>query len=359
MRGERRDPLLGPSLALSVSIHALVIVPLLAATLSADGPRGVGALFEPSGDPGTPPPAAEPESPLGIDRSEAVSLSWVGYEEYQEHLAKLAETDQAAFTDDDAGGQAGREGESRRPEGAAAAEASAASSPSAAAAASGGAVPRGPESPDPAAAAATLPEATQTAIAGAETSPAGDPNREDTPPPVPAPAPAETPAPAPPQPQTPVPSENPQPQQPQESPPTPPASGDPAPAAPGPPRDAPPRSGDAAEKESDAFSAVDVPPEQWRNGKPLAMKGLEIQPRRPSLPLLTQLTTRPRHPVVELRFNSRGRVERATLLSSTGFEQVDGPILDSLYRWTARGEVLASLREGQLAVYRLRLILRE
>ncbi len=359
MHRERRDPLLGPSLAISLGLHALVILPLLAATLRADEPRGVGALVEPP--PEDPPlPADEPEAPLGIDRSDAVTLNWIGYEEYAEHLAKLAETDQAAFIDDDAGGGGGTAGESTRPQGETADSGDAPRPPAneRSSPASGGASPPGPPSVTPATAKAAEVDSPQKAVPGADPMPAGDPNRPDPAPPSPTPAETDTPAEQP----TPSPQESPQ----RETPPTPPSpppaapkEGDPAPAAPGPPRDAPPKAGDAAEKESDAFSAIDVPPELWKLGKPLAMKGLEIRTRRPTLPLLTQLTTRPRDPVVELRFHRNGRVVQAQLLSSTGFPQVDGPILDALYAWTAKGEVLSSLDEDQVAIYRIRMILRD
>lgn len=359
MRRERRDPLLGPSLALSVGLHALVILPLLAATLTAAGPSGDGPLFEPAPKEDPPPAPEEPEPPLGIDRSEAVTLNWIGYEEYAEHLAKLAETDQAAFIDDDAGGGGGTAGESTRPQGDAAADGPAPAPPARETPpASGGASPPGVPSMVPAAAKTPDPASPVKAIPGDDPTPAGDPDRTDPAPPSPTPADADTPAEQP----SPNPSENPQPETPPKAPATPPAApkeGDPAPAAPGPPREAPPKAGDAAEKESDAFSAIDVPPELWRQGKPLAMKGLEIQTRRPTLPLLTQLTTRPRHPVAELRFDRRGKVVQAQLLTSTGFAQVDGPILDALYNWRAKGEVLASLEENQVAIYRIRMVLRD
>jgi len=39
----------------------------------------------------------EEEVRLGIDRSSANTLSWIGYEEYERHLAELAEVEQAAY----------------------------------------------------------------------------------------------------------------------------------------------------------------------------------------------------------------------------------------------------------------------
>ena len=46
-----------------------------------------------------PPIPVDHEEPvrLGIDESNAQTMNWIGYEEYQEHLAELAEVEQAAF----------------------------------------------------------------------------------------------------------------------------------------------------------------------------------------------------------------------------------------------------------------------
>jgi hypothetical protein len=39
----------------------------------------------------------EDEVRLGIDNSNAVTMNWIGYDEYQQHLAELAEVEQAAM----------------------------------------------------------------------------------------------------------------------------------------------------------------------------------------------------------------------------------------------------------------------
>ncbi len=78
-------------LAASVLLHLTVLWPAMG--------RALGSTPPGADDP--PPPVAPPE-PLpvepGIDRSDAATLTWVGYEEYREHLARLAAVDQAAFT---------------------------------------------------------------------------------------------------------------------------------------------------------------------------------------------------------------------------------------------------------------------
>ena len=445
---------------LSVLIHLAIIVPLLVEAMRPEVARGVVADLPPEPAPAEDPRTDDPEVPLGIDESDAVTLNWIGYEEYQEHLAKRAEFDQAAFRDEDSGGAQGdtgtalsRPGEQATEELPPGEQPSPESQPAAAASpetpqtepTTGGAQvrpnetppggrdvgvadapeeakepprstpapTRGPEAPTPDGP-RVLPAESPEVVAPGNDIPAGTPR--DEPPPVedpeipkpvddPAPTPAtdpqteptpsappadapETPAPPKPQPETepspkpeePKPEPEPKPQptptpqptpNPQPTPtpaPTPqppsepkpagaPPSGETEPAAPGPPRPTPPTPGESAPKESDAFSVIDAPPEAWKTGRPLAMKGLEILTRRPQLPLLTQLTTRPRDPIVEMRFDRTGKVVQATLLVSTGHENVDGPIVDSLYRWRARGELLERLKDGQVYVYRIRLVM--
>lgn len=48
-------------------------------------------------DPKPEPPKPEEKIELGIDASDAVTMNWIGYAEYQKHLAALAEVEQAAL----------------------------------------------------------------------------------------------------------------------------------------------------------------------------------------------------------------------------------------------------------------------
>ena len=49
-------------------------------------------------------------------------------------------------------------------------------------------------------------------------------------------------------------------------------------------------------------------------------------------------------------FGSDGRVRAAELRTSTGFKNIDGPLLSSLYAWTATGSQLAERDEVQVAI---------
>ncbi|MFM1867359.1 MAG: hypothetical protein RL591_767 [Planctomycetota bacterium] len=55
------------------------------------------------------PREEQEEVRLGIDESNATTMNWIGYEEYQQHLAELAEVEQAAFRLEVAAGSRGTE----------------------------------------------------------------------------------------------------------------------------------------------------------------------------------------------------------------------------------------------------------
>ena len=49
-------------------------------------------------------------------------------------------------------------------------------------------------------------------------------------------------------------------------------------------------------------------------------------------------------------FDPDGRVRTAELRTSTGFKNIDGPLLTSLYAWTATGSQLTERDEVQVAI---------
>jgi hypothetical protein len=82
-------------------------------------------------------------------------------------------------------------------------------------------------------------------------------------------------------------------------------------------------------------------------GKPLAAQGLEVKPRRPTLTILTSLTSWPRNPVVRVAFDRAGVPKKATILRTTGDSRIDSAIEACLYRWRASGKKLDALLEGE------------
>ncbi len=101
-------------------------------------------------------------------------------------------------------------------------------------------------------------------------------------------------------------------------------------------------------------------------GRVVAAEGLEISTRRPQWSRTTRATARPRNPVMWITFGRDGRVQRAGFLSdgervyNTGFQDVDEPLLNAVYRWTARGRALDELppdQPGAGVTIRLRVLL--
>jgi len=104
-----------------------------------------------------------------------------------------------------------------------------------------------------------------------------------------------------------------------------------------------PREAIASDKESDATSITKIA--QWHPGRPPAVEGLDITTVRPRWTITTRLGAVPRNPVIELTFHKNGTVARARFLpgQDTGYRDVDGPLLDAIYRWTATGKALDAL----------------
>ncbi|MBB48657.1 MAG: hypothetical protein CMJ33_08970 [Phycisphaerae bacterium] len=330
--GRRDTWILLAGLIFSIIFHLTFLLPLVV-DVSQQGDRDrlieLASAIEP------PALDADPEEPvLGIDESMAKTMNWIGYEDYEEHLARLSENDQAAFdTNDSAGGGAPPSTPMNR-----------ADSPPEDR-------PTGKPQPAPSTVRAPNPEAqkesltpradrAEQAATTGKNAPDKDPDAEaaeqdDAPPPQPE----DSPEPSEPKPPAPEPKPGPQPG---------PGSGD------GDPGDAP----TSADKESDATSVIDVPRELWTRGRPLAAQGVELQTRRPVLDTLTQLSARFGNPLVQINFARNGRPTGARILQSSGDVRLDEPILDSLYRWRAKGKKLQELKDGGTFDVTLRILLR-
>jgi len=126
---------------------------------------------------------------------------------------------------------------------------------------------------------------------------------------------------------------------------------------PGKPTETPPDEGDPSDMESDATSTIDVPFDKIKLGKPLASHGLELKPRRPDFTLLELMSAQPRNPLIEINFPSTGIPKSAQLIESTGNKNIDDAILNSLYGWRAKGKRLAELGENETVKVRIRILL--
>jgi len=97
-----------------------------------------------------------------------------------------------------------------------------------------------------------------------------------------------------------------------------------------------PTSSPKSDKESPTPTQLTVPQQQIRPGAVIAADGIEIKTKalRPSA--IARLTI-PRNPKVSVTFDKHGEVTNAQIVRSTGFDNVDSPILAALYQWKATG----------------------
>lgn len=280
-------------LAASLLFHGLAAVAI-----------GMGSLGASSAPP--PPPAMDPPKLTpGVDRSRAVTISWIGFEEPTPHEAQLAATDQPALA--------------RGP----------APTPSPEVAATQPPVPPTPSvRPMPLAEAASSkplpaiplpPRTVDDLLAHLDRTPEKQ---------------AEKPKPTPEKPTKPAPA----------------VTQPPAPTA---------RQPGGGPRESSPTSQHK--PRKIRPGKPIAMEGLQINTVAPLFSTITRLTSAPSNPLVSVTFDTKGKAVKAEILQSSGDTDVDRPVLDAVYQWTAQGKKLDELRKKdpkQRTTFEFRIMLR-
>lgn len=390
MGAPRTQPGLLVGACLSVVLHATVILPVVVRLLSTPGAAAMlpdGTALELTAVPPEPEDRSHAVEP-GIDRSRAVSLTWVGYEDYREHIAQQSTVEQAAAavvpgratapslgaTQDDAPPPPGSTAPTPTmpPEPAAAVAQSdapvdalhGAPTEAPAVAAPERTAPAGTESPRPAGIpepdprpiptiADLLREALDALVQNASAPVAGESDHPGAPDP-PRTEPPRTGSPG----TESAPTGGAPPRETREAPRTP--------AAPTPPVGTPARPdrggsgegqpGDPMDREATPTS-LQVDYRALVQGRPLAREGLELLPRAPTFTTLTRLTAVPANPIVELSFDRRGVPEVCRIVRSSGYTDVDTSVRTSLYRWRARGEALRDLEDGETIDIRIRIIL--
>jgi len=365
---------------------------------------------EPQPSPADEPPPEEDEIKPGIERGAPALVAWIGYEEYQEHLARLGETDQAAFTSAIARGEPdSTSAEQDPPRQTPPEEAKAQASPPPPEVVP---TPQGPvvatkiDDPKVSEAAAPPPEVAEAQGASDAKTQALEPARKVESVALPvqpaeqrAPAPVEskveeaTPAEATPELQVAqVPVKGPdedeparieperQPEQEQvdepsppspEVEPSPPATSVPTPMAglaltpvSTPQGERVEKDAAASEKDSSATSVEEIPESKWDSGKPLAVKGMELRPYSLQRHILwdshdvmfsQQLNHgrwegRVQHnPIVSMRFDRHGRVGEVRIIRPSGYAPLDQLYLQSwMARWTAADKRLEQLSADEL-----------
>lgn len=115
--------------------------------------------------------------------------------------------------------------------------------------------------------------------------------------------------------------------------------------------------------EAESIAVSTQPMLEFKPGTPLTGKGIRIRTVVPRFSTTTQLTALPRNPVVIIRFNRAGRVVKAEFENKqgTGYRDVDEPLLDAVYRWTAVGEQLSRIPAGtnETLTFRIRYLLND
>ena len=313
-------------LAVSLVLHGTILLPALINVMSGEVEpmRVLRADFNPEDFMTS---EIEPDRvKLGIDESTVSTMTWIGFEDYQEHLAAIADVEQAAFQTTPTGSEASAASPSEPP-------------------------PPAPDTPDPQDNPSTSPdpfdeleawfdaEEGEGLLAGEPTSPDArsqalqdiierlEQMMQNT-----------------------VETERPTRQEPAPLEPAPP---EPAPVQPQPAG----QPGVQSDRESDASSIVEVTMAQLTLGRPLAAQGLLIKPRKPVFTTLTLLTAIPANPKAELRFRRDGKPARVRLLESSGDSRIDEAVLNSLYRWRAAGKKLRELEGNETIPVQIRIML--
>ncbi len=113
-----------------------------------------------------------------------------------------------------------------------------------------------------------------------------------------------------------------------------------------------------ADRQADAVSIEEPVEIEW--GRPIAAEGLEILTRKkgPNYSAYTRVATRPDPPLVEISFDPDGRVAYVEFVRSSGVADVDRPLKDAIYAWGARGERIDALGPGEVVKVRLRILIR-
>ena len=96
---------------------------------------------------------------------------------------------------------------------------------------------------------------------------------------------------------------------------------------------------------------------QVQPGQVIARKGLEIRTAIPRFSVVARMSSAiTNNPIVQLTFDKSGKVIAAHFVRSTGFDNIDGPILASLYKWTAVGDSLKNVDDHFIMQIKLLLV---
>ncbi len=108
--------------------------------------------------------------------------------------------------------------------------------------------------------------------------------------------------------------------------------------------------GSPGKQDTRAADAVSLPTEVRRSelGNVVAGEGLKINTSRIHLTDLQRSMGRPPSPLVEIFFDHTGRVHRARIPEGrgSGRSDIDQALINAIYEWTAEGDKIKALKEG-------------
>ena len=330
----------GAALIFSIAFHFFILIPLVLLILSPQT-----SAHEVADDLTEVPDHQKPPPPLGGEEGSPSSLVWIGYDTYQEHLAELADVEQAAFTPSPMGtpnaqpntvdpSTPGQEdtGEDQQTTSAVQEPVTATvkgdpdtqNDPEKAQKSEGliqapiseqGAqkIPMTPILGPGPLILMPLPEATNAAASETqEPTPTQEPKKPETA----APGQAETPT----------------------------------------SKEAEP--GTPADRESDATSTIKVPIDKWKLGRPLQAEGYEILTTKPQLTPLQQVSGTlgmRQFPMVEIVFLSTGRPDDVRIVQSSGNSRADEILRQSVFKWRAQGKAIEERAKDDPLIVRIQI----
>lgn len=106
--------------------------------------------------------------------------------------------------------------------------------------------------------------------------------------------------------------------------------------APSQPSQANPTSAMRSDAESPPVSKIDYA--QIKPGGVAAVRGVRIKTVVPRYSTVARMTSVPANPTYRVTFNGQGEVTQVEQLKSTGYINVDAPIITAIYKWTAEGK---------------------
>jgi|TARA_B100000959_G_C14989579_1_gene627166 hypothetical protein len=119
-----------------------------------------------------------------------------------------------------------------------------------------------------------------------------------------------------------------------------------------------PLEGNPSDRDSSATSIIEFSPNDWKLGQPLAAPGIVLRPKRPpSKPYLPELNS-PSTLVAGLHISNTGKPQDVIILVSSGSRVIDRKWNSCLYRWRASGDQIDALEDEETLMITIQILFR-